>query len=65
MTIKYKDLLLKRTNKLTDDEKEWILEYNHGWYNRYLLDYVGQDYSDDMWESMWCFFCLWPILSSQ
>ena len=55
MTIKYKDLLLKRTNKLTDDEKEWMLERNRGWYNRYLLDYVGQDYSDDMWESMWCF----------
>ncbi len=55
MKTTYKDLLLKRINKLTDDEKEWISNNNRGWYNRYLLDYVGKDYSDNMWESLWCF----------
>jgi hypothetical protein len=54
MTIKYKDLLLKRRDKLSDEELEWIKSYNNAWYNRYLFDYVDQDYSDDMWENMWC-----------
>lgn len=57
MKTSYKDLLLKRINKLTDFEKEWMLENNHGWYNKYLLDYdyAQESYSDSMWESMWCF----------
>ena len=55
MKTTYKDLLLKRKNKLTDFELEWIQENNHHWYNKYLLHYADQDYSDSMWESMWCF----------
>ena len=54
MTIKYKDLLLKRVNKLSDDEREWMQQFNHAWSNKYLLHYADQDYSDSMWENMWC-----------
>ena len=55
MKTTYKDLLLKRINKLTDFEKEWMLENNRGWYNKYLLGYDdSEEYSDSMWESMWC-----------
>lgn len=54
MKTTYKDLLLKRRDKLSDEELEWIKSHNNAWYNRYLLDYVDEDYSDDMWENMWC-----------
>ena len=55
MTIKYKDLLLKRRDKLSDEELEWIKGFNNVWYNRYLLDYdYSQEYGEVTWENMWC-----------
>ena len=55
MKITYKDLLLKRRDKLSNEELEWIKSHNHAWYNRYLLDYdYSQEYDECMWESMWC-----------
>ena len=55
MKTSYKDLLLKRVNKLTDFEKEWAQKNLGGWYNTYLLNYNDATYSEDTWESMWCF----------
>ena len=55
MKTSYKDLLLKRINKLTDFEKEWAQKNLGGWYNTYLLTYNNATYSEDAWESMWCF----------
>ena len=55
MTIKYRDILLKRRDKLSDEELEWIKSFNNAWYNRYLLDYdYSQEYDDVTWENMWC-----------
>ena len=55
-TEKIKEIVLGRIDKLSDFEKQWIGMNNHGWYNRYLLDYVDtDDYSDDMWQSFWLY----------
>ena len=55
MTIKYRDILLKRRDKLSDEELEWIKSYNNAWYDRYLLDYDhSQEYDEVTWENMWC-----------
>tara|TARA_B100002019_G_C21225018_1_gene576906 strand:+ start:568 stop:1323 length:756 start_codon:yes stop_codon:yes gene_type:complete len=55
---KVKQILLGRLNKLTDFEKEWMYENNHGWYNRYLFDYHdnrSEGYTDSMWENLWLY----------
>jgi len=52
-TEKIKEILLGRIDKLTDTEKEWVLEKNNHWYNTYLFEYVDQNYSDNMWNSFW------------
>jgi hypothetical protein len=52
-TEKIKEILLERRDKLTDIEKEWTEYYNRGWYDRYLIDYTDQTYSDDMWQGFW------------
>ena len=54
-TEKIKEILIRRLNKLTEDEREWMYEHNHGWYNRYLFEYGSEDYSDSMWESLWLY----------
>ena len=45
---KTKEILLGRINKLTEEEIEWMMQNNRGWYNKYLLDYryVLQKYLD-------------------
>jgi len=52
-TEKIKEILLGRLDKLTDFEREWMGHNNNAWYNRYLFDYEGQDYSSSMWENIW------------
>ena len=64
-TEKVKKILLGRIDKLTDTEKEWVLEKNRHWYNTYLFEYADQNYSDNMWNSFLASFFLWPTLSSQ
>ena len=56
-TVKIIEILTGRLNKLTEDEREWMREYNNGWYNRYLLEYnpKTEDFSDSMWESIWLY----------
>lgn len=55
MTIKYKDLLLKRINQLTDEERQWTEKNVRGWYNTHLLNYIEEDYSDEWWNSAWLY----------
>lgn len=52
---KTKEILLGRINKLTEEEKQWIMENNNGWYNKYLLEYKYQtkEYTNSHWEGMW------------
>ena len=53
---KTKEILLGRYNKLTEEEKEWMMENNRAWYNRYLFEYEylgGEEYSNSQWEAMW------------
>ena len=54
-TEKIKEILIRRLNKLTEDEREWMYEHNHGWYNRYLFEYGSEDYCDSLWESLWLY----------
>ena len=54
-TITYKDLLLGRVNKLSEFEKEWANKHIYGWYNKYLLDYNGESYSDNTWENLYLY----------
>lgn len=54
-TITYKNLLLGRVNKFSEFEKEWAIKHFHGWYNRYLLEYNGESFSDNTWESLYLY----------
>ena len=52
---KTKEILLRRINKLTEEEKEWMYEKNRAWYNTYLFNsqYQKEEYSNAQWEAMW------------
>ena len=53
--LTYKDLLLRRVNKLSEFEREWASENIYGWCNKYLLDYNGETYTDNTWESLYLY----------
>lgn len=58
MKTTYKDLLLKRIDKFTELERETLdkhFGFALGWYDKKLLFEEAFDYSESMWESMWCF----------
>ena len=50
-----KNLLLERQAKLSLDDKQWMRKNVKYWYNRCVLDYNGQDYTDRYWKNIWQF----------
>ena len=51
---KIKEIIYERLNKLTYDEREWIKYNLAGWYNTYLFKHNMDEFSDNTWQSLWC-----------